>query len=127
MKALFTLIQKSKTSKKHLWLLNRVMNHHVRFNKPHGFQIIKIEENAVQTFAPYHKKNFNHVKGIHACSIATVGELAAGLLLMSHFSPINYRVIMSNISIDYHYQAKKNIMATATLPTLEKAAILQTL
>jgi acyl-coenzyme A thioesterase PaaI-like protein len=127
MEKLFQLIQKSETSKKHLWLLNRIMNHTVRFNKPHGFQVIKIAPDFVQTFAPYHKKNFNHLHGIHACAIATVGELAAGLLLMNHFSPKDYRVIMSTIAIDYHYQAKKDIVATATLSANEKENSLQRL
>lgn len=127
MKLLFSLIQKAKTSKKHLWLLNRVMNHAVPFNKPHGFQILRITDDQVETSASYQKKNFNHVKGIHACSIATVGELAAGLVIMSNFSPLEYRVIMSNINIDYHYQAKKNIVATAMIAQPEKEAILKAL
>lgn len=127
MEKLFQLIKKSEHSKKYLWLLNRIMNHTVRFNKPHGFQVIKIAPDFVQTFAPYHKKNFNHVRGIHACAIATVGELAAGLLLMNHFSPKEYRVIMSNIHIDYHYQAKKNITATATIAASEKENVMQRL
>ena len=127
MEKLFQLIKKSEHSKKYLWLLNRIMNHTVRFNKPHGFQVIKIAPDFVQTFAPYHKKNFNHVRGIHACAIATVGELAAGLLLMNHFSPKDYRVIMSNINIDYHYQAKKNITATATIAADEKENVMQRL
>lgn len=127
MEKMFQLIQKAQQSKKYLWLLNRIMNHNVRFNKPHGFQIVKITDEHVQTFAPYHKKNFNHVRGIHACAIATVGELAAGLMLMVHFSPKEYRVIMSNIHIDYHYQAKKDVIATAALSAIEKENILQTL
>lgn len=127
MRHLGSLIQKSEISKKHLWLLNRVMNHSVKFNRPHGFQVVKINANQVQTFAPYHKKNFNHVRGIHACAIATVGELAAGIMLMYHFSPVQYRIIMSNIQIEYHYQAKKNIIATAAFLDQDKNKILATL
>lgn len=127
MRHLSSLIQKSETSKKHLWLLNRVMNHSVKFNRPHGFQVVKISPNQVQTFAPYHKKNFNHVRGIHACAIATVGELAAGIMLMYHFSPLNYRIIMSHIQIDYHYQAKKNIIATAVFSDADKQTVLTAL
>lgn len=127
MKILSTLIQRAKTSKKHLWLLNRVMSHIVPFNRPHGFRVIKIEDHVVQTFAPYHKKNWNHVKGIHACALATVGELSAGLALMSHFSPLDYRIIMSTIHIDYHYQAKKDIFATATLNADRKNALVNAL
>lgn len=127
MEKLFQFIQRAQISRKYLWLLNRLMNYSVPFNKPHGFQIMRIAEDHVQVFAPYHKKNFNHVRGIHACAIATVGELAAGLLLMRHFSPSTYRVIMSTLQIDYHYQAKKNIIATATLTAEEKKQITEAL
>src|SRR3990167_213039 len=114
-KKLATLIQKAENSKLYLWLLNRVMSHAVPFNKPHGFKVIDITFHHVTTFAAYRKKNFNHVRGIHACAIATVGELAAGIVLMYHFSPAQYRFIMSTMQIDYHYQAKKNITAMAAL------------
>src|SRR3990167_2328724 len=127
MKVLYSLIQNAGHSKKHLWLLNRLLNHQVRFNKPHGFQVIKLNEACAQTFAPYHKKNFNHVRGIHACAIATAGELAAGLALMYHFSPKEYRVILSNLTTDYHYQAKKDIVATAQLSPDEKSSIVHAL
>ena len=124
MEVLSNLIQKAATSNTQLWLLNRFMNYAVRFNRPHRFKISKITPDVVQTFAPYIKKNFNHVRGIHACAIATVGELAAGMLLMFHFSPAHYRVIMSRIEIDYHYQAKKDVTATARL-SLETVTSLQ--
>lgn len=127
MKILYRCIQKAETSKKYLWLLNRLLNFAVPFNKPHCFKVIKISSEQVQTFAPYKKKNFNHVRGIHACAIATVGELAAGLLLMYHFKPTDYRVIMSHIEIDYHYQAKKNIVANAAISNTEIESILKIL
>lgn len=126
-KKLATLIQKAEHSKFHLWVLNRVMSHAVPFNKPHGFKVVDITAHHVTTFAPYRKKNFNHVRGIHACAIATAGELAAGIVLMYHFSPVDYRFIMSNMQIEYHYQAKKNITAMATLLAEDKINILKTL
>lgn len=126
-KKLATLIQKAEHSKLYMWLLNRVMSHAVPFNKPHGFKVIDITSHHVTTFAAYRKKNFNHVRGIHACAIATVGELAAGIVLMYHFSPAKFRFIMSNMQIDYHYQAKKNITAMAILAAEDKINILKTL
>lgn len=127
MKQLGVLIQKATHAKTYLWLLNRVMNHAVRFNKPHGFQVVRITQEYVETFAPYHKKNWNHVRGIHACAIATVGELSAGLMLMYHFSPTDYRIILSQIHIDYHYQAKKNIISKAAVTVDEKNKMLESL
>ena len=127
MQQLFNLLKKAESSKIYLRLLNYITNRTVRFNKPHGFKIIKITPEFAQTFAPYHKKNFNHVRGIHACAIATVGELAAGLILMNHFSPKEYRLIMSQIHIDYHYQAKRDIIATASLLPHDKEHIMNEL
>ncbi|EKD45092.1 MAG: hypothetical protein ACD_70C00078G0001, partial [uncultured bacterium] len=51
------------------------------------------------------------------------GELAAGMILMFHFSPEQYRVIMSHIDIDYHYQAKKSVLATAAINASNIGAI----
>lgn len=127
MKGLHQLLEKAKISKKYRWFLNLMMSKAVPFNKPHGFKVSSIENDAITTFTPYHKKNFNHLKGIHACAIATAGELAAGLVLMAQFPPHKYRFIMSTIQIDYHYQAKKGIFAKATLSPDMQAAILERL
>lgn len=127
MKNLHTLITRAKHSKKNLWILNQILKFSIPFNKPHGFKIQKILDDGIITFAPYKKKNFNHLKGIHACAIATVGELAAGLSLINHFSPTQYRFILSHIAIDYHYQAKKDIFAKATLSPEDKQLILEKL
>lgn len=127
MRHLHTLLDKAKTSKKHLWFLNFMMGKTIPFNKPHGFKVSTIDADAITTFTPYQKKNWNHLKGIHACAIATAGELAAGLVLMSHFSPHQYRFIMSNIQVQYHYQAKKGIYAKATITSETKQNILNRL
>ena len=123
MKQLYKLIKKAKHSKTSLCFLNLVLRYAIPFNKPHGFKIHKIDSHSITTFAPYKKKNFNHLRGIHACAIATVGELAAGLNLMNHFSPSQYRFIMSHIDIDYHYQAKKGIFAHASMSDEARAKI----
>lgn len=115
MRQLHTLLHKAEHSKKHLWLLNFMLGRTIGFNKPHGFKIKEIGPDFMTTYAPYQKKNFNHLRGIHACAIATVSELAAALELMYHFPPKDFRFIMSDIQIKYHYQAKKPILAKATL------------
>ncbi len=127
MEKIYALIKKAKQSKQSLWLLNQILKFAIPFNKPHGFKITAINDGSITTFAPYHKKNFNHLRGIHACAIATVGELAAGLSLMNHFSPAQYRFIMSHMDIDYHYQAKKSIFAHTMLSPSDKENILNQL
>lgn len=124
---LHALLQKSRSNPRYLWLLNLVVRYIVPFNKPHNIKIKTVGNDFVETTIPYSKKNFNHVKGIHACAIATIGEFSAGLTLMCQFSPLAYRIILSRLEIDYLYQAKKPLVAKAILTEIDKNNILQML
>lgn len=89
-----------------LMILNRVLTWMIPFNAPHGFYIQKLIDGEVQIKLPYKRKNLNHIKGIHACAIATVGEFCAGMSLLQSFSPNEYRLILSKLNVEYIYQAK---------------------
>ncbi len=115
MERLIVLLQKAKTSSFYLWLLNCVLWKVIPFNKPHKFKVLTIGEDTIETGARYRKGNFNHIRGIHACGIATIAEFAAGLLLIMKFNPTRYRLIMSELKVDYHFQAKKDIKARAQM------------
>lgn len=97
------------TSKFHLYLLNLGISRFVPFNKPHKFKITDINPNRVRIELPYIKRNMNHIKGIHACALATLNELASGLLIISRLDPNSFRIIMKRIEIDYLYQAKEKV------------------
>lgn len=111
MKRFTNIIQKAKTSKLHLRLLNLGIKQMIPFNKPHGFKVLEIGDNHLLTYAPYKKSNFNHIKGIHACALATLSELTTGLLLMSRLDSASYRIIMQSFQVEYLYQAKKSVTA----------------
>lgn len=96
-------------------ILNVALKRIIPFNQPHGFSIIDLKANSSKIKIPYKKANFNHVKGIHATCLATGGEYAAGLLLMQNFLPKEYRIILSNLSVDYKYQAKKTCFCYSQL------------
>ena len=104
------------------WILWKV----IPFNKPHGIKILSLEEDSVTTYIPYKKKNFNHLKGIHACAICTAGEFAAGMLLISHLPIDKYRLIMSELKTEYHRQGRTALTAVshfaegATIAALKK-------
>ena len=104
-------LQKAKTSKFGLWKLNLGLGQKIPFNKPHGIKIKSIEDNKVTTVIPYKKKNFNHIRGIHACGMATAAEFASGFLLLSKLGPIKYRLIMESLEMSYVYQAKAEVIA----------------
>ena len=104
-------INAAKESKFGLWKLNFGLFRIIPFNKPHGIKISKLTTNSIETSIRYKRKNFNHIKGIHACGLATASEFASGFLLLTHLNPKQYRLIMESISMTYHYQAKSDVIA----------------
>ena len=100
------IVNKAKKSGLHLKVLNIRLNRTVPFNRPHGFKVIEIGDYHLKTKVPYRKANFNHIRGIHACALATLSEFTTGFLLLTNLDPKKYRLIMQSLSMDYHYQAK---------------------
>lgn len=103
---LVTFVERAKTSKFYLWVLNVVFDRFVPFNKPHHFRVIEVGDDHVKTRLPYRRRNLNHVKGLHACALATLTELSSGFLLASKLDPKKFRLILKRLEIDYLYQGK---------------------
>jgi acyl-coenzyme A thioesterase PaaI-like protein len=112
------IIEKAKHSSLYLKLLNWSANRMVPFNKPHGFRIIEVGDYHLKTLIPYRKKNLNHIRGLHACAMATLSEFTTGFLLVSKLDAKKFRLIMQRLEMDYHYQGKMD--ATAEFSTSEK-------
>jgi len=105
------LIEKAKHSSFYRWLLNVLLSRIIPFNRPHGFEIISITENSISIRLPYKKKNLNHVRGLHACALATLSEFTTGFLLISRLGMNTYRLILQKLEMDYHYQGKTDAFA----------------
>lgn len=103
---LLTLVGKARTSAFYLWLLNVAFDRMVPFNRPHGFRITAVDEDSVTTRLPYRRRNFNHVRGLHACALATLTEMTSGFLLAVKLDPTRYRLILRKLEVDYLYQGK---------------------
>jgi acyl-coenzyme A thioesterase PaaI-like protein len=101
-------LEKAKKSSFYLWLLNLGLDRMIPFNKPHGFRVEKITDNSIQTRLPYKRRNFNHIRGLHACALATLSEFTTGFLLVSRLDPSKYRIILKTLEMEYHYQGKKD-------------------
>ena len=99
-------------SKTNLFLINKAMQFAIPFNRPHGFEIVAATKNSVTTRGKYKRINFNHIRGIHACGLATIGEFSAGTCLIKNFGMEKYRVIMQTLHAEYHYQAKMDVFST---------------
>ena len=115
MSKLTVLLKKAQQSRFWLWYLNRVLAKLIPFNAPHGFAITHISNDTFTATVPYRRSNFNHIKGIHACALATLGELVSGLYLLMHFDAKIYRIIMSDLQVKYTYQAKKQVFSTISI------------
>jgi hypothetical protein len=109
------LLKKAYTSQAYLFILNWVLSRMIPFNRPHGFKIVAISQYRLKTFIPYKKLNFNHIRGLHACGLATLSEFTTGLLLLSNLGFDKYRIIMQRLEMDYHFQGKREAFAEFTI------------
>lgn len=109
------IMERAKSSKKHLALLNFGLARMIPFNKPHGFKIVELGDNFVKIKIPYKRINFNHIKGIHACALATASEYSTGLVLLNKLDAKEYRIIMQKMEMNYHYQGKMDVIVTYEL------------
>lgn len=105
------ILQKAKTSSFYRTLLNWSLARMIPFNKPHGYKIVEISDFRIRTRIPYRRSNFNHIRGLHACSLATISEFTTGFLLISNLDMKKYRLIMPRLEMDYHYQGKMDSFA----------------
>jgi acyl-coenzyme A thioesterase PaaI-like protein len=114
LKAIDYLIKKSET-KTGLIALEKIFKIGIPFNKPHGIFFKKLSHYESVMLMKNKRLNHNHLGGIHACAIATVGEFSAGLLLCKNFEMSSFRVIIKEINVTYSSQARKNILSKATI------------
>lgn len=105
------ILEKAKHSSFYLKLLNMSLNRMIPFNKPHGFRVVEIGDYRLKTLMPYRKSNFNHIRGLHACGLATISEFTTGFLLLSSLDMKKYRIIMQRMEMNYHYQGKMDATA----------------
>lgn len=105
------IVEKAKHSSFWLWVLNMTHSYRVPFNGPHGFRIVVFSDQHLKVLLPYRRRNLNHIRGLHACALATVSEFTTGFLLLSRLDPSKYRMIMQRIEVDYHYQGKMDAFA----------------
>lgn len=104
-------LEAAQTSRWALRKLNFILGVGIPFNKPHNIRIVNVEPDSVTTTIPLKRKNLNHIKGIHACGLATTAEFCSGLVLLRRLNPKKYRLIMQKLEVEYLYQAKHTCTA----------------
>jgi acyl-coenzyme A thioesterase PaaI-like protein len=93
------ILEKAKHSAFWLWVLNMAHPYQVPFNRPHKFAIVDFSDNRLKVRIPYRRSNLNHIRGLHACALATVSEFTTGFLLLSRLDGTRYRLIMQRIEM----------------------------
>lgn len=129
MKMIFNLIDKliANPTKLNVTALDKLMTVGIPFNAPHGFKIRELGPEAVKISLPNRKLNHNHLSGIHACAIATAGEYAAGMSLLTSFGISKYRLIMSELNAVYTYQGRLDLEAVCSPKQIDISAVERTL
>jgi len=102
---------KAKSSRYHLWLLNRLLPRMIPFNAGHGYTITGFDDDEVRCTLPFKRRNLNHIHGLHACALATLAELTTGFRLLTRLDASKYRIVMEKIRMEYFYQGKSDALA----------------
>lgn len=95
--------------------LEKLFNNNIPFNKPHKFKFVEMADKSTRLSLPLIRVNKNHLGGMHACAIATLGEYPAGLTLIKYFGSTRYRIVMAEINIKYLKQAKTDLIGHAEI------------
>lgn len=93
-----------------LKLLQKLFNRGIPFNLPHNFKFLLVTKYKTVLELPLIYKNKNHLGGIHACAIATLGEYPAGLLIIKNIGATKYRIILENLNVDYKKQGREDLL-----------------
>ncbi|MFZ1686608.1 MAG: DUF4442 domain-containing protein [Flavobacteriales bacterium] len=121
-----SLLRSARTSSWKRFLLNQGLNFTIPFNSPHGFKVIPQPEGGIRVRIPWWHVNRNHIRGMHACALATGSELCSGLSVLEHLDPKRYRLIMASLHMDYHKQAKSTAFAQCTPTAADVQALVIT-
>ncbi len=119
MKQLHKMMDQAETSPLKRKFLQWALSYSIPFNRPHKFKILEVYKNGIHVQLPYLRVNKNHLNGIHACALATLCEFVSGLSLMRALRRDDLRLIMKDLKMTYHYQAKKTVSAAAQIASTE--------
>lgn len=113
------VINSARRNKFALWKLNFLLLRYIPFNRPHKIKIKSLTQYSIEVLLPLIRNNKNHIKGLHACSMATAAEFSSGFLLMSMLDFRKYRLIMQSIHVEYHYQGRSDARSVFSISKKE--------
>jgi acyl-coenzyme A thioesterase PaaI-like protein len=101
-----------------LTALTQFLNIGIPFNTGLGMKITKLTPEEVQIQSPPKRKRENHVGSSHACFLALLSEYPAGVLIAQKYSFEKYRIIISQLNIEYFKQGRGTLTSTVKGPQI---------
>lgn len=125
--AKFLEVMMKREDKFSLAATSKLLNLTIPFNAPHGFSLVRWTDEEVAVMLPNRKLNHNHIGGIHACAIATLGEFCAGLTIIRALGVGKYRLILAELDVRYHMQGRMALKGVAQLDRARREDLIQRL
>ncbi|MBK9293945.1 MAG: YiiD C-terminal domain-containing protein [Oligoflexia bacterium] len=79
------------------------------FNSHLNCTLVKWSNTESKIRVKLHRGVKNHLGGVHAGALFTLGETCAGILIVKNFNPQKYRIILKDASIIYLKQARETV------------------
>jgi acyl-coenzyme A thioesterase PaaI-like protein len=102
-----------------LSILDKALKIIIPFNAPHGFKLKTLSADEVVISLSNKKLNHNHLGGIHACAIATLGEYCAGIALLKCLGINKYRLILAELNVKYTYQGRADLEGVCSIHQID--------
>lgn len=96
--------------------MNTFLNFGIPFNAGLGLSIEELTPEHVRVKMPSRWKRKNHLGGAHACAIALLCEVPAGLLILQKYPSDKYRFILGGLTVNYHKQGRGPIFGDVAAP-----------
>src|SRR5688572_24899837 len=92
------------------------LNIGVPFNFGLGLGVEELNLERVRIRSPDRLKRRNHLGSAHACAIATLCEVPAGLMVLQKYPIEKYRFILGALTITYHKQGRGTLFGEVSAP-----------
>lgn len=99
-------------------LLDRLLWRYIPFNKKHRLKIAELKPGFAKVVLPYTTNNLNHLKGLHACALATLAEYTSGLAILG-ICGSDFRIIMRSMNVVYEKQGRSDAFAVFRISATE--------
>ena len=107
------------------WWGSRLLQEVIPFNRPHRLTVHVLGEFEAEVRLPFLRRNKNHLGTMHACAMATAAEYASGLCVLRVIGMEGYRLVMSEMNVQYTRRAEGACTAKACIDLEEREALMR--